>query len=345
MASYTPPPVFQQPQQQFQQNISYTPAPVTTTTYAAAPAQTVSYATAPVTQAAPTVVRASAQYVSAGPATTTTYATAPTTTTVSGGTRVVSRPAAVQGNVVSDTVFKGVFQRVADTQVTLHPYFEVVDRENFQKFAQQCTEISKNESMCNYYGFTFCGNAAFCRQSYTCAEGLLAHLQNIDVVFREGLLAHGNLVRMEVHGIKDEIDKLREPMAELNPDFYELMDGAFLVKEGAGEGPMQQATVTYAADGHQTVLPLAATPQTTAASYTVQAPTQYTTTATTAPSQYTTMQVVPQQEVVYTTAAYETATVGAYENAYAPAAVPNGVLSAVGYAANVHPQDPYLIQK
>ena len=39
------------------------------------------------------------------------------------------------------------------------------------------------------------------------------------------LLLFGELFRLELHGPADELDKLREPLAELNPEFFAHVTG------------------------------------------------------------------------------------------------------------------------
>jgi hypothetical protein len=74
---------------------------------------------------------------------------------------------------------------------------------------------------------------AFCRESFLNAEGVIAHLQNIEALFKEGLCKYGELVSLQIHGPKEELDKLRRHamIEEMCPEFYELMPGSFEVIE------------------------------------------------------------------------------------------------------------------
>jgi hypothetical protein len=105
--------------------------------------------------------------------------------------------------------------------VSLHPYFQIREGnlEAFLELMPKFVEQTGNEPACIYYDFTRNGNAAFCREAYEGAAGILAHLENVGVLLGE-FLELADLVRLEVHGPEAEIDKLREPLAHLNPDFY-----------------------------------------------------------------------------------------------------------------------------
>jgi len=124
-----------------------------------------------------------------------------------------------------------------DKTVAFMPYFAIKDAESFFDVCNRCIEQVKSEALCLGYGFSVSAgphqNMAFCRQAFLNAEGVIAHLLNIEVLFKEGLCKYGELVSLQIHGPKDELDKLREdPMIqELGPEFYELMPGSFEVIE------------------------------------------------------------------------------------------------------------------
>ena len=105
--------------------------------------------------------------------------------------------------------------------VSLHPYFKVhpgkleIFTEAFPGFVARTTSEEKNL----FYGFTVNGDEVFCREGYVDAEGLLAHLENVGALLGEALKI-GDLIRLEVHGPTSELDKLREPMAHLNPTWF-----------------------------------------------------------------------------------------------------------------------------
>jgi quinol monooxygenase YgiN len=102
--------------------------------------------------------------------------------------------------------------------VSLHPYFKVDPRKieafkaGFLAFVKKTAKEEKNL----FYEFTVNGDAVFCREGYVDAEGLLAHLENVGALLAEALKI-GDLIRLEVHGPAAGLDKLRGPMAYLNP--------------------------------------------------------------------------------------------------------------------------------
>jgi quinol monooxygenase YgiN len=105
--------------------------------------------------------------------------------------------------------------------VTLHPYFRVYPgkleafKAGFAGFAERTASEEKNL----FYEFTVNGDEVFCREGYVDAEGLLAHLENVGALLAEALTI-GDLIRLEVHGPAAELDKLREPLAHLNPAWF-----------------------------------------------------------------------------------------------------------------------------
>lgn len=113
-----------------------------------------------------------------------------------------------------------------DTCCTIVPYFKVHDGqlETFNALCEQFVEKTNREPKCLYYGFSFNGNQAHCREGYADAEGLLAHLENVGGLL-EQLLEIADITRLEVHGPEDELEKLREPLAELDPQYFTLEYG------------------------------------------------------------------------------------------------------------------------
>jgi quinol monooxygenase YgiN len=106
------------------------------------------------------------------------------------------------------------------------PYFKVTG-DNLQGFKAVCermVENTRNEAKCLYYGFSFDGDQAHCREGYQDAEGLLAHLENVGPLLQE-LLKLAEITRLEVHGPENELAKLREPLAGFNPRFFALECG------------------------------------------------------------------------------------------------------------------------
>jgi quinol monooxygenase YgiN len=73
--------------------------------------------------------------------------------------------------------------------VSLHPYFKVRPGrlEAFKAGFLAFVEITAKEEKNLFYEFTVNGDEVFCREGYTDAEGLLAHLENIGALLAEKL--------------------------------------------------------------------------------------------------------------------------------------------------------------
>ena len=105
--------------------------------------------------------------------------------------------------------------------VSLHPYFKVhpgkleAFKAGFPAFREKTASEEKNL----FYDFTVNGDEVFCREGYADAEGLLAHLENIGALLAEALKI-ADLIRLEVHGPAAQLEKLRGPLAHLNPAWF-----------------------------------------------------------------------------------------------------------------------------
>jgi quinol monooxygenase YgiN len=113
-----------------------------------------------------------------------------------------------------------------DKCVTIHPYFRIHDGklEQFKALCQRFIEKARTEAKCLYYGYSFDGNFAHCREGYTDADGLLFHLQNVESLKTE-LMKLAEPTRVEVHGPAEELAKLRAPMAAMPAQFFVLEYG------------------------------------------------------------------------------------------------------------------------
>lgn len=105
--------------------------------------------------------------------------------------------------------------------VSLHPYFKVhVGKlETFKTALPAFLKKTAGEEKCLFYGFMVNGDEVFCREAYTDAEGLLAHLENVGGPLAEALKI-SELTRLEVHGPAAELEKLRAPLAHLRPLWF-----------------------------------------------------------------------------------------------------------------------------
>ncbi len=113
-----------------------------------------------------------------------------------------------------------------DKCCTIVPYFKVSGGklDSFKELCGKFVEKSSGEAKCLYYGFSFDGDQAHCREGYQDADGLLAHLENVGALLQEALTI-SELTRLEIHGPEEELAKLREPLANLNPQFFTLEYG------------------------------------------------------------------------------------------------------------------------
>ncbi len=113
-----------------------------------------------------------------------------------------------------------------DTCCTLVPYFKInagqVDA--FKALGPQFVARTRNEPGCTHYCFSFDGDVAHCREGYDDAAALLAHLDNVGALLGQALKI-AQITRLEVHGPAAELERLRGPMANLNPQFFTLEEG------------------------------------------------------------------------------------------------------------------------
>lgn len=105
--------------------------------------------------------------------------------------------------------------------VSIHPYFKVHPGklETFKAAFPAFVEKTSTEKGCLYYGFTSNGNIVHCREAYASAEGLLEHLANVTELLDEALKI-SDLHRLEIHGPAAELEKLKEPLGGLDPDWF-----------------------------------------------------------------------------------------------------------------------------
>jgi hypothetical protein len=110
-----------------------------------------------------------------------------------------------------------------DTCCTLVPYFKVNEDQlaAFKSIVPQFVARTRNEPGCVHYAFSFDGLEAHCREGYDDAAAVLAHLENVGDLLGEALRV-SEITRLEVHAPAAEVEKLRGPMADLNPQFFVL---------------------------------------------------------------------------------------------------------------------------
>jgi len=119
-----------------------------------------------------------------------------------------------------------------DTSVVFVPRFKVPARRmaRFKATLQGFYDsIQPEAESLFYYGFTIdeANGTVMCREAYKNADGLLAHLQNVDAVFK-AMIEDTPLASLEVHGPKHELDKLRDALAPLSCRFFGMDSGSRL---------------------------------------------------------------------------------------------------------------------
>ncbi|MCX6936842.1 MAG: hypothetical protein NTU80_02935 [Verrucomicrobia bacterium] len=110
-----------------------------------------------------------------------------------------------------------------DRCVTIVPYFQINEGKTseFKALCKLLMDRVMHESNCLFYGFTFSGNEAHCREGYADAEGLIYHCKNVADLFSE-IQKISTVTRLELHGPESELKKLELPLAELNPKNFVL---------------------------------------------------------------------------------------------------------------------------
>jgi hypothetical protein len=108
-----------------------------------------------------------------------------------------------------------------ERSVSLHPYFKVHagKLDEAKALLREFVAKTATEAKMLYYEFTLNGDEVFCREAYTDAEGVLAHLENVGPLL-DRMLTLASLARLELHGPVEELDKLRGPLGALNPAWF-----------------------------------------------------------------------------------------------------------------------------
>jgi hypothetical protein len=113
-----------------------------------------------------------------------------------------------------------------DNVVSIHPYFKVHPgkmaefKASLPAFIEKVAAEPKNL----YYDFTIHGDEVFCREAYIGAEGLLEHLDIVGALLGP-LMKLTDIARIEVHGPAAELEKLKGPLAGLNPVWFTYLFG------------------------------------------------------------------------------------------------------------------------
>ncbi|HAT19645.1 MAG: hypothetical protein VCA40_08715 [Roseibacillus sp.] len=110
--------------------------------------------------------------------------------------------------------------------VSIHPYFKIHEGKLDEVKALLPEFVAKveDEEAALYYNFTLNGDELFCREGYVGAAGALAHVENVGPEL-DLLFSLVEMTRMEIHGPAEELEKLREPFAALNPTWWNYQCG------------------------------------------------------------------------------------------------------------------------
>ena len=113
-----------------------------------------------------------------------------------------------------------------DNCCTLVPYFKVNEgqMDAFRALCEAFVAKTRSEPKCVHYAFSFNGDAVHCREGYDDADGVLTHLGNVGAELQEALKI-AQITSLEVHGPAAELDKLRAPLANLNPKWFTIEYG------------------------------------------------------------------------------------------------------------------------
>jgi quinol monooxygenase YgiN len=107
--------------------------------------------------------------------------------------------------------------------VSIHPYFKVHPGklDEFKTLMRAFVAKTESEEGNLYYEFTINDGVVFCREGYVGAEGALAHLTNVGDLIAEALKI-SDVLRLELHGPAEELEKMKAPMAAMNPAMFAL---------------------------------------------------------------------------------------------------------------------------
>ena len=112
---------------------------------------------------------------------------------------------------------------IQDTWCTVDAYFSVKpgNEAAFEDVIDRFVRETSNEKGIRNYGWSSNGEEIHCRQGYLNAEGFLEHVANVRHIFEEAVTI-AECSRLAIHGPEDELAKLREPMAGIPLQYFNL---------------------------------------------------------------------------------------------------------------------------
>jgi hemoglobin-like flavoprotein len=124
--------------------------------------------------------------------------------------------------------------KMEDTCVSMVPFFELKEVEKFKKIWKAWYEDFPHREDCLYYAAAFSedGTRAICRQAFRSADKVLQHYSDIRGALKSSLSGPAELRRMEVHGPRKELEKLRPTLEPTGAVFY-VVECSFRVAKAA----------------------------------------------------------------------------------------------------------------
>ncbi|KAL3920818.1 MAG: hypothetical protein SGILL_003070 [Bacillariaceae sp.] len=110
-----------------------------------------------------------------------------------------------------------------DTVISIQPYFKIHQgkRDDFASSFADFVNKSKTEENMVFYNFAVKDDVVFCREGYKDGESVLAHLANVDELFKKALTM-SDLIKLEVCGPPSELEKVKEALTPLGAEFWAL---------------------------------------------------------------------------------------------------------------------------
>jgi hypothetical protein len=96
--------------------------------------------------------------------------------------------------------------------------------EAFRGWCAKLEELCAKEEKCLYFGFSFDGDKAYCREGYAGAEGVFEHLENVGA-YLDDVFSNVEVERIEFHGPAEELAKLKETIESLGANAYAMEYG------------------------------------------------------------------------------------------------------------------------
>ena len=113
---------------------------------------------------------------------------------------------------------------------SIHPRFTVSDWSAARPLLDETVARMKLVSGCIYFGWTRCGDDLVCRQAYTNAEGVRAHLDGVGALIEQLASGPATLDSVSVHGPSTRLGECKAVMGEkygvsVSPRYFALDSG------------------------------------------------------------------------------------------------------------------------